>query len=294
MEVDANTQTEAFQDRPPSPLFLPAKNGADKASQVDVKEIFDFDSEVAPMLEVKQLGPNLSGVTFYLSINIILGAHMCSCHQSSHSPPPPPYMFSVSQHLIVYLKVLVGKTLQTAMLEVLEEEELAAIRRRQDEFEAERNAELLEVQRLEAEAARKLAEKKRRVMQEKERKRLQQDLKEKVAARSFARTYLAEMNATVFAALEREGQFYDPVKREIDEVFLPWLLDGAVAQAQQVAIASSLADDILRSALAQALALQAAHKLKADEAAAIEAAQAEAAAKAAAAAAAQAASQATE
>jgi hypothetical protein len=31
--------------------------------------------------------------------------------------------------------VLVGKTLQTAMLEAMEEEELAAIRRRQDQFE---------------------------------------------------------------------------------------------------------------------------------------------------------------
>jgi len=204
VEVDANTQTEAFLDRPPSPLFVPAKSGADAASQVDVLEIFDFDSECAPILEV-----------------------------------------------------LVGKTLQTSMLEVMEEEELAAIRRRQDDFEEERNAELLEVQRLEAESSRKYAEKTRRLTQERERKRLQAELKEKVAARSFARTYLSEMNANVFADLEKDGAFFDPVKKEVEEVFLPWLFDGVVAQASAVVTAHCIADDLIRSALAAASTLHA-------------------------------------
>jgi radial spoke head protein 3 len=213
VEVDANTQTEAYLDRPPSPLFVPAKSGADAASQVDVAEIFDFDSECAPLLEV-----------------------------------------------------LVGKTLQTSMLEVMEEEELAAIRRRQDEFEEERNAELLEVQRLEAEAARKFAEKSRRMAQEKERKRLQAELKEKVAARSFARTYLSEMNATVFSDLERDGAFFDPVKKEVQDVFLPWLFDSVAAQATSVATAHRVADDLIRSALAAAAALHAEAKQAEDKA----------------------------
>ena len=112
VEVDADTQTEAFQDRPPSPLFVPAKSGVDKETQVDPKLVFNFDVEVKPILEV-----------------------------------------------------LVGKTLQVSMLEVMEEEELAAIRKRQDEFEQMRNAELMEVQRLEAEATRRFSEKQRRVKQ---------------------------------------------------------------------------------------------------------------------------------
>lgn len=205
VEVDEFTQTEAALDRPPSPLFVPAKSGADAACQVEVDEIFDFDAECAPLLEV-----------------------------------------------------LVGKTLQTAMLEVMEEEELAAIRRRQDQFEEERNAELLEVQRLEAEAARKFAEKKRRLAQEQLRKKLQAALKEKVAARSFAKNYLAEMNAAVFGQLEAEGAFYDPVKAEIEAAFLPWLFDGAVAQAATVRTAQALADDLLQAALQEASRLQAA------------------------------------
>ena len=231
VEVDVDTQTEAYLDRPPSPLFVPAKSGADVACQVDVAEIFDFDAEVAPLLEV-----------------------------------------------------LVGKTLQNSMLEVMEEEELAAIRRRQDAFEEERDAELLEVQRLEAEAARKVAEKQRRVEQERARKKAQAALKEKVAARAFAKNYLAEMNATVFGALEAEGAFYDPVKKEVEAEFLPWLLDGVAEQCGSVATAQRMADDLLKAALASAQAIhKAAAAAEAERVAAAEAAAAKAAEEAAAA-----------
>ena len=97
-EVDEETQTDAYADRPPLPLFIPTKTGVDKETQVE-DDLFDFDLEVEPILEV-----------------------------------------------------LVGKTLEQGMQEVLEEEELAAIRQRQEDFEQTRNAELAEVQRLEAEA----------------------------------------------------------------------------------------------------------------------------------------------
>jgi hypothetical protein len=114
------------------------------------------------------------------------------------------------------------------------------------------------VQRLEAEAARKFAEKKRRVAQEQLRKRLQANLKEKVAARSFAKHYLAEMSGAVFGQLEAEGAFYDPVKVEVEANFLPWLFDGVVVQAAMVRTAQALCDDLLASALRAAVAQHAA------------------------------------
>jgi hypothetical protein len=49
------------------------------------------------------------------------------------------------------------------MLEVLEEEELEALRHRQSDFDKLRNAELAEVQRLESEAKRKDDEKVRKL-----------------------------------------------------------------------------------------------------------------------------------
>ncbi len=47
------------------------------------------------------------------------------------------------------LQVLVGKTIEQALLEVLEEEEMADLRAQQQVFKEIRDAELVEVQRLE-------------------------------------------------------------------------------------------------------------------------------------------------
>merc|ERR1719337_195218 len=74
VEFEAETQTDFLLDRPPSPLFMPAKVGVDVDTQVLDGELFDFDREVEPVLEV-----------------------------------------------------LVGKTLEQSMMEVLEEEELESI-----------------------------------------------------------------------------------------------------------------------------------------------------------------------
>lgn len=105
-ESEQSTQTDPFMDRPPSPLFMPAKVGVDQATQIEHGELFDFDMEVEPILEV-----------------------------------------------------LVGKTLEQSMMEVLEEEELQNLKRHKEEFRQRRNAELAEVQRLEAEERRKFEEK---------------------------------------------------------------------------------------------------------------------------------------
>jgi len=51
-ESDATAQTDAFIDRPSTPLFVPAKTGADVATQILPGELFDFDIQVRPILEV--------------------------------------------------------------------------------------------------------------------------------------------------------------------------------------------------------------------------------------------------
>jgi len=195
-EVEEETQTEAFMDRPPSPLFIPSKTGHDMATQIEPGDLFDFDMEVVPILEV-----------------------------------------------------LVGKTLEVSMMEVMEEEELATIRMHQENFEQTRNAELAEVQRLEAEAKRKFAEKQRRMKEQAERIKAQQELKEKVAARSFAKNYLSDLHSSVFSALMDSGHFFDPLAKEVKEDFMPWLMDQVVENLDQVAMSRTLADDVIKAAM---------------------------------------------
>lgn len=105
------TQTDLFVERPVSPFYVPAKTGADVETQIypgDVSpyhtnlltcqlrlfQLFDFDMEVQPILEV-----------------------------------------------------LVGKTVEQALIEVLEEEELAALREQQRRFLELRSTETAEALR---------------------------------------------------------------------------------------------------------------------------------------------------
>merc|ERR1719293_525704 len=113
VEFEAETQTDFLLDRPPSPLFMPAKIGVDTETQIEEGELFDFDREVEPVLEI-----------------------------------------------------LVGKTLEQSMMEVLEEEELESLRRHQEDFEKRRNTELFEVQRMEAAEKRRHDEMERRMQQQ--------------------------------------------------------------------------------------------------------------------------------
>lgn len=51
-EAIAITQTDAFINRAPSPLYIPRKSGLDVATQIYEGDLFDFNVEVAPILDV--------------------------------------------------------------------------------------------------------------------------------------------------------------------------------------------------------------------------------------------------
>lgn len=204
IEIDQETQTQAFMDRPASPLFVATKTGKDTSTQIDHGDLFDFDLEVEPLLEV-----------------------------------------------------LVGKTIHVSMLELMQEEELEAIRREQEQFESVRNIELAEVQRLEAEARRKQQEKDRRVAQEKKRVEDRIVLEEKIAARAYSNQYLANLHEGVMNDLFDEGFFYDPVKKEVEEVFMTNLIKDLRASVDSYSSAKTLVEEMLQEAGAMAKAYQA-------------------------------------
>ena len=51
-EATAETQTDPMLDRPPTPKFVPSKSGRDVECQIEASDLFDFDFEVQPILEV--------------------------------------------------------------------------------------------------------------------------------------------------------------------------------------------------------------------------------------------------
>ncbi|KAH3775387.1 radial spoke head protein 3 homolog [Dreissena polymorpha] len=197
-EADVEIQTDAFLDRPPSPMFVPAKTGKDIATQILGGDLFDFDIEVKPILEV-----------------------------------------------------LVGKTVEQSLLEVMEEEELANLRSQQRAFEELRNAEFVEQQRLEEQERRHREEKERRMRQQREVLRKEKETAEKIAARAFAQSYLADLVPTVFGTLSDNGYFYDPVERDIEQGFLPWLMDRVTEQLEKSERGRMVLDGLLREVVSR-------------------------------------------
>lgn len=192
-EADVETQTDAFLDRPPSPFYIPAKTGVDVSTQILEGELFDFDIEVKPILEV-----------------------------------------------------LVGKTIEQALLEVMEEEELANLRAQQRRFEELRNAELVETQRLEEQERRHREEKERRMRQQADVLQKEKETAEKIAARAFAQSYLADMVPSVFGSLNENGYFYDPVERDVETNFMPWLATMVETNLERYRVACLMLDSMIR------------------------------------------------
>ncbi|CAF0827630.1 unnamed protein product [Rotaria sordida] len=197
-EADVDVQTDAFLDRPPSPLFIPQSTGKDISTQIETGDLFDFDLEVKPIVET-----------------------------------------------------LIGKTVEQALIEVAEEEELAEIREQQREYEEIRNAELIELQRLEEQERRLRSEKDRRMKQAQEAVRSEQDVAQKIAARAFAKAYLQDLVPSVFNNLRENGYFYDPVEHEIETSFMPWLMDKTMTQVNQLVLGRTILDSIIRDVVNQ-------------------------------------------
>ncbi|XP_069708134.1 radial spoke head protein 3 homolog [Phaenicophaeus curvirostris] len=192
IEVDKECQTDEFLDRPPTPLFIPAKTGRDVATQIEEGELFDFDIEVKPMLEV-----------------------------------------------------LIGKTIEQALLEVMEEEELARLWAHQRAYAELRNAELAEVQRLEEQDRRYREEKERRIRQHMQMLQKQKETTEKIAARAFAQHYLADLIPSVFNNLRDSGFFYDPIERDIETEFLPWLMTEVEETLEKKVLGRTMLDSLI-------------------------------------------------
>lgn len=52
LTFEVEVQTKDYIDRPQTPLFWPQKTGEDKETQIEDGELFDFDVEVEPILNV--------------------------------------------------------------------------------------------------------------------------------------------------------------------------------------------------------------------------------------------------
>ena len=52
IEVEVKCQTDNFMPKPPTPKYVPKKTGIDKDTQIEDYDLFDYDREVQPILNV--------------------------------------------------------------------------------------------------------------------------------------------------------------------------------------------------------------------------------------------------
>ncbi|KAH8307006.1 hypothetical protein KR044_003177 [Drosophila immigrans] len=173
-EFSVDTQTDLFLEKPPTPPYVPAKIGIDVGTEIGDGELFNFDAEAQPIIDV-----------------------------------------------------LVDACIEQSMLEVAHELELQALRRKQEEFLAQREAELAELRRLEAEELRLQAEKERRLRQDSIAKELDAEMQKSVTAAKLLQGHIASLVPEVLENIEPAS---DAVKKEqLMKDVCPWL-SAEVAQ----------------------------------------------------------------
>lgn len=135
-------------------------------------------------------------------------------------------------------------------------------------FEEKRDALIVDAQRLEEATKRRYEEKERRLRQEKERVKQEQDVARKLAAQVTAKQYLADLQNKVRRAclrlavvadpvfpmqavskLEAEGHFYDPVLRQVQSEFMPWLMQRVSQNLRGVELARTEVEALVDAAV---------------------------------------------
>ncbi|XP_011634132.1 radial spoke head protein 3 homolog isoform X2 [Pogonomyrmex barbatus] len=196
-ESEVATQTDYFLEKPVLPSYqVPDKIGRDVYTQIEPGELFDYDTEVQPILTV-----------------------------------------------------LVGKTIEQALIEVLEEEEIAALKEQQRRFLELRMAEKAEEQRLAEEERRRKEEKNRRQKQHEKAMKAQQETEERVAAAVLLTGYIAELLPAVLEGLKMSGYLLDEIKADVEEGFMPWLMKEVKKEMGNMIESRELLMEIIREIL---------------------------------------------
>merc|ERR1712017_56793 len=82
-----------------------------------------------------------------------------------------------------------------------------------------------------------------------ERLEKEQILKEKVAAAAFAKNYMAGIENSVLDRLSKMAYFYDPVEREVETEFMPWLGGLAMEKLSKVEMVQTLSAEVVGAAI---------------------------------------------
>lgn len=199
----ADTQTDEFLPEEPPEAYVPQKTGIDACTQVEDGELFKFDDEVEPILDV-----------------------------------------------------IVGKTLEQALMEVDEEYELEAMKVFKEEFN-EQQAHMMEDWQVQVDEERARCLVKDELMRKRRGEKAREALLlRKIRAVNTAKDHFAGMVPRVIRTIQ-ESAFPDMHQTAVGSDFLPQLLQQVSTEVQAQARARQLAEELAKPQVARHVAAQA-------------------------------------
>lgn len=134
-----------------------------------------------------------------------------------------PLLFDYENEVEPVLQVLVGKSIEHARIEVIEEYEGAILRKHKERFQQVKEAELMETQRLEEARLRRNSEVDRRMMQMRLAKTANVNEEKRELSRSFAKGFLSTFKRDTLRMLSDLGALRRPVDLSVGMNFAPKL-----------------------------------------------------------------------
>jgi hypothetical protein len=174
--------------------------------------------------------------------------------------------FNFDREVRPILTIVVNKTLEQALLEVEQEEELAAIAKDLEILEAEHAAEAKRVANLEAATIALHKEKEDRRSRERQRLEREAIVREKVASVRLLKQVWPEILESSCVDLESKGTWCDPTTADIRAHVLPWLYSEVATDLDRTRNAKALADRLIKGALEKQSELQKLNEAEAEKA----------------------------
>lgn len=222
VSAHVDTQTDGFAERPPPMPMVPKKTGVDAHTTMNFGIVSSYAGEDAAL--------------------------------------DMPFNFDLEVHPL--LEVLVGKTLEQSLLEVEQEEELAAIADAHAKLVAAQRAEAARIAGLEKSAAAQHSAAQAKLRAARARAARERELARKVACvRCMAQVTPAVVEDACVSFEARDGTtdplaWVVPTVQQIRALTLPWLYEQVTAQAGAVVLGDALVDAIAAAALADQMATQ--------------------------------------
>lgn len=163
----------------------------------------------------------------------------------------PTDLFDFELEVEPILHVLATKSIEQALMEVLEEEEVAEVQAHREGYMQKRNADLAELQRLVNKDKRLVDERIRRHAQEQKRLVEEHSKEKKRVAAIVAKEFYTQLCESTLVKFKESGHFFDPMVKQVANEFVPSMAEMVAGRLHSTTDARKHVERLLSDAITQ-------------------------------------------